>query len=336
MKWSIILAVFFLSGCYRDSATLNSTEIDNETAAQVEKSTTKSKVTQPHTTASSSFQPRKFSEGETLYINYCADCHGWEGRGNGQAEKYLDTQPPILLQQDLLDEKSENDFVNWILSGKEMQVQLNKKAAPQTDSEINNLLTYIKKMPSVDWAQFQAGQKVYDQLCMNCHGMYGSGDGNLSSKMPDSLPDLSNPIYQIQHSDEELIQIILKGKEAMPGTENVLNPKEIESVVSFIRHLSPGYKSYDRFCLSCHGQDGSPVQLVILDTEDEDIPFQNINLPTLNAAYLNAHTDEQLIPKIQHMLKSERVTMPHFADYIEEKKVRKIFRYLSSLIAEYP
>jgi hypothetical protein len=52
--------------------------------------------------------------------------------------------------------------------------------------------------------------------------------------------------------------------------------------------------------------------------------------------YLKAHTDEQLIPKIQHMLKSERVAMPHFSGYIEEKKVREIFRYLNSLIAEYP
>lgn len=320
-------SIFFLSGCYQESATFNSSDINTKSITP---------VSQAHTTATSSFQPRNFSEGEALYINYCADCHGWEGRGNGQAEKYLDISPPILLQHDLLAKKSENDFVNWILTGKKMQVQLNKKTVPHNDPEIKNLLTYINKLPNVDWDKIQAGQKVYDELCMNCHGMYGHGDGNLASKMPSSLPDLSSSSYQTQHSDEELTQIILKGKEAMPSTKDVLNTKEIESVVSYIRHLSPGYESYDRFCVSCHGQDGTPIQFVLLDTEVEDIPFQNITIPTFDATYLNAHTNEQLIPKIQHMLKSERVTMPHFSDFIREKKVRRIFKYLGSLIAEYP
>ncbi len=338
MKWSIVLAVFFLSGCYRESTTLNSTEIDDNTESQFVKSTTKNKLSQSHTTTLSNFQPRKFSKGETHYINYCADCHGWEGRGNGQAEKYLNVSPPILLQHDLLAEKHENEFVNWVLSGKEMQVQLNKKTVPQTDPEINGLITYIRQLPGIDWDKIQIGQKVYDELCVNCHGIYGHGDGNLMSKMPGPLPDLGSSNYQSQHSDKELIQIILNGKEAMPGTEEVLNAEEIESVVAYIRILSPGYESYDRFCIACHGSDGTPIQMIILNNRDDEqnLAFQNLNLPTFDASYLNAHTNEQLIPKIQHMLRTERVAMPHFTDYIEEKKVREIFRYLNSLIAEYP
>lgn len=339
MKWLIFL-VFTLSGCFRESATLEQTNIDNKTVTQVDESTTKIKPVQSHhTSTSSSFQPRKFSKGETYYINYCSDCHGWEGRGNSQAEKYLDVPPPILLQHNLLAKKSENDFVNWVLSGTKMQIQLNKKASLQTDPEIKALLAYIKKLPGIDWDKVHAGQKVYDQLCVNCHGIYGRRDESLISETMGSMPDLGSSDYQTQHSDEELIEIISKGKEAMPGTENALSTKEIKAVVTFIRLFSPGYESYDRFCVACHGLNGSPEQIITFDEdgdEEQIIGFLDMDLPTFDAAYLNAHTDKQLIPKIQHMLKSERVTMPHFSDYIGEKKIREIFKYLKSLIAEYP
>ena len=338
MKWSIILAFFFLSSCYRESPNTNLIGINNKEKKQTEVQPTKIKAVSPHTTPPSIIQPRKFSKGETLYIYYCADCHGWEGRGNGQAESYLDVPAPILLQHNLLAKKSENDFVDWVLSGTKMQVQLSKKASLQTDAEVTTLLTYIKTLPSIEWNKVEAGQKVYDQLCVGCHGMYGHGDGDLSSKMPDSLPDLSSSKYQSQHSDKELIQIITKGIEAMPGTENVLKPQEIESVVAFIRLLSPGYESYDRYCLSCHGPNGSPMLITTLNDEgeEEDIFFQKMDLPIFNDAYFKAHTDKELITKIQHMLKSERVTMPHFSDFIKESEIREIFRYLGGLIAEYP
>ncbi len=335
MKWSLILAFFILSGCYRDSATLNSTAIENETPALAKKSPRSHKLAQTHSSNLSGFQPRKFSAGETLYINFCADCHGWEGRGNGQAEMFLDTPPPVLLRHDLLAKQSVDDFVKWVLTGSEMQVQLKKEALIQTDSEIHALLTYIKQIPDIDWNQIQAGQNVYDRLCIGCHGLYGNGGGNLTSKMPGPMPDLSSVAYQSQHSDQELIQIISKGKDAMAGTEDVLGPKEIESVTAFLRLLSPGYESYDRFCLACHGENGSPTKVIMLDKE-RNIAFQNIDLPTFDAKYFKTHSDEQLIPKIQHMLKTERVAMPHFSGYIEEKTVRDIFKYLNSLIAEYP
>jgi mono/diheme cytochrome c family protein len=338
MKWSIILAFFFLSSCYRESPSTNLISINNEEKKQTEVQSTKLKAVSSHTTPSSTIQPRKFSKGETLYINYCADCHGWEGRGNGQAEMYLDVPAPILLQYNLLAKKSENDFVDWVLSGTKMQVQLSKKASLQTDAEVNALLSYIKILPSIEWNKVEAGQKVYDQLCVGCHGMYGHGDGDLSSKMPDSLPDLSSSKYQSQHSDKELIQIITKGIEAMPGTENVLKPQEIKSVVAFIRLLSSGYESYDRYCLSCHGPNGSPMLITTLNDEDEeeDIFFQKMDLPIFDDTYFKTHTDKELITKIQHMLKSERVTMPHFSDFIKENEIREIFRYLGGLIAEYP
>ena len=329
MKWLIVLVIFLLVGCSNEPVSINPVTENTESPAQIKKTLSQSPL--------STIQPRKFSKGEALYINYCADCHGWEGRGSGHADKFLDIPVPILLRNELLAEKSENQFVDWVLSGSALQLQLAEDAVPQTDTEVAVILAYIKKLPTIDWSKIEAGQKVYDELCLSCHGLYGHGDGGLAYKMPGPLPDLSALDYQTQHSDEDLLQIIAKGKDAMPGTEDVLNTEEINSVIAFVRLLSPGYESYDRFCVVCHGADGTPMQIVALNEDEEQgIEFSNIDLPTFDDAYIKAHTDEQLILKIQHMLGSERVTMPHFAGYIKQDEVREIFRYLSGLLSEYP
>lgn len=318
MNRLILVTVFFLAGCTDKTVPVN--KLGPE--AQVEKP---------------SVQPQKFSAGEVLYINNCSDCHGWEGRGNGQAAKLMGISAPILLHEELVTEKSENKFVDWVLSGKALKLQLAENTSPQTKEEFTALLTYLKKLPTVDWEEIDAGQQVYDGLCVNCHGLYGHGDGGLASQIPGPLKDISNFDYQQKHSDAELQQIIAKGRGAMPGNEDVLNREEIKSVTAFVRFLTPGYEKYDRFCAGCHGLDGSPVEIVALsEDEREDIGFESIDMPTFDDAYFKSHTDQQIIVKIQHMWEQEAITMPHFAEQLKPDQVRAIFRYLRSLIAEYP
>ena len=118
----------------------------------------------------------------------------------------------------------------------------------------------------------------------------------------------------------------------MPGVEDVLDSEEIKAVIAFVRFFSPGYESYDRFCAACHGSDGFPAQLVILNEEQEAyVEFEDIDIPTFDDAYLRAHTDQQLIPKIRHMLEVNRATMPHFNEYLKPDEVRQILQYLRSL-----
>ena len=218
MRWLIVLKFVLLLSCSFKSVAVTPTAIDTQLSVKSED-------------ASSLFtQSRKFSKGEALYIQNCADCHGWEGRGSGQAARYLDVPTPILLNNELLTEKSEKQFVDWVLSGKALTLQLKENSMLQTDTEVNALLAHIKKLPSIKWNEIEAGQETYDALCINCHGLYGHGDGSLASKMPGPLPDLNSPDFQTRRSDEELLKIITKGKDAMPGAENVLTPKEIKNL----------------------------------------------------------------------------------------------------------
>ena len=56
-------------------------------------------VGQRETTPSAQPALRRLSRGQVLYLRHCADCHGWEGSGDGPLAAILTTKPPALRQQ---------------------------------------------------------------------------------------------------------------------------------------------------------------------------------------------------------------------------------------------
>lgn len=223
MNWIIVLVVFLLSAC---------------SGEPINKASPIQHVDAQASAVTPAVQPRKFTKGEALYMRNCADCHGWEGRGNGPAAEYVDVVTPVLQNSQLLSNQSEQQFVDWVLNVPTTKLQVTDKPGPQTNAEASALLAYLRKQPGIDWAHAEAGQEIYDQLCANCHGLYGHGDGSFSAEMPVPMPDLSTASYQNQYNDQELLNIISQGKGAMPGVDEVLSSQEISEVLTFVRLLS--------------------------------------------------------------------------------------------------
>lgn len=319
MKWPVVLLSLCLACCSSEPVNTEIGEIAKNKDILVPMVTT-------------NIQARKFSKGEALYLRNCADCHGWEGKGNGPAVEYMDVPTPVLQHSAILAKQSENQFVDWVLYGLVPKLKGNENTGPQTGYEFNLLISYIRKLNSIDWDEVAIGQEIYDELCANCHGLYGHGDGAFSSQMPVPLPDLSAASYQSQHSDADLQHIISQGKNAMPGVADVLSAEEIKAVTAFIRLFSPGYESYDRYCASCHGSDGLPMEFVVPDENQLSIAFENVTIPSFDTIYLETHTDKQLAARVQHMMEDNRVTMLHFAEGLEENEVRLIYQYLHQFI----
>ncbi len=270
----------------------------------------------------------RLTKGEILYIRHCAGCHGADARGNGAVAKALEVQPSNLRSADLL-RNSDDELIVRILHGKTLSVPVNPKAFPSSEEEVSEILVYLRRLPTLSWGQIEAGESVYDSLCLTCHGIYGRGDGSLTSTLPVPPRDLSTPPYQQQVSDDELLKIISEGKGAMPGSGDVLSLDDRKAVVAFIRVLSPGYELYDRYCVSCHGTKGRAPDPALLDALG--FPSSQKMPPAFDRAYFQTHTDEQLRPKITHMLKLNRVAMPHFAGELTAEQVREIVIYLRTL-----
>jgi mono/diheme cytochrome c family protein len=244
----------------------------------------------------------------------------------------LEKKPPNLRRTDLFTQHSEAELMAWILHGKELPVAVQPPASPHTEEEVAALLAHLQRLPMLPWQEVKAGKKVYDSLCVACHGLYGRGNGRAVAALASPPRDISAASYQNQVNDAELLHIVTEGKGAMPGATDVLNPQELRAVVAFMRILSPGYELYDRFCTACHGADGFPPTVVPRDRFGFELIFQN--MPTFDQEYFRTHSDEHIRAGIQHMRKQSRPAMPHFAGELNADEVSQILTYLRNLLPE--
>jgi mono/diheme cytochrome c family protein len=82
-----------------------------------------------------------------------------------------------------------------------------------------------------------AGQKVYEQRCINCHGKTGAGDGPDVEELGIHPAKLSDPATQLQ-TDGELFWKIKTGRRPMPSYGKRLALEEMWDSVRYIRSLA--------------------------------------------------------------------------------------------------
>jgi mono/diheme cytochrome c family protein len=78
------------------------------------------------------------------------------------------------------------------------------------------------------------GAADFKAKCANCHGTDGKGATPVGKAM--KLRDLGSAEVQSQ-SDEELLNIVSKGKGKMPGYEKTLGADKCKELVAFMRSL---------------------------------------------------------------------------------------------------
>jgi mono/diheme cytochrome c family protein len=239
-------------------------------------------------------------------------------------------KPPSLRRPELFVHNTEAELVARILLGKELTVPLASTAVQETETEVGALLAYLRRLPTRPWKEIAAGQQVYDSLCVSCHGIYGRGDGLMSLSLSPRPRDLSDPMYQKGVNDEELLRIITDGRGAMPGVKDVVGVEDRRAVIAFIRLLSPGYETYDRFCEVCHGATGVPPEVVQQELFGELLGGveTRTKTPIFDETYMQTHTDDQMRGWVRHMWKQNRAVMPHFGGELNAEEVRQILAYL--------
>ena len=85
-------------------------------------------------------------------------------------------------------------------------------------------------------ANVEAGHATYNRKCKMCHGPEGKGNPVIAKMMKVTIPDLGSKAVQSK-SDQELADIIVKGKEKMRPVRGLSKP-QIDGVVKFLRTLA--------------------------------------------------------------------------------------------------
>jgi mono/diheme cytochrome c family protein len=272
-------------------------------------------------------QAWRLTQGEALYFRHCADCHGWQGQGDGSVGRMLGLEVPNLRRAELYADRSEDELLASVVSSGPLAAPLDTTRLTPTEQDLDAIAAYLRRLPNIPWEQIGKGQQLYDTFCISCHGLYGRGDGLVAARLPTFPRDLSAPDYQRQVSDAELLRIIADGRGLMPGVKNLMTAEQVQSVISYLRLLSPGHELYSRFCATCHGADGQPT------ATDPDAAWEKPRV-VFNQSYFEAQSAASVRRGIGHLLQQSQAVMPHVNGGLSQDEIRQILSYLRQLPKE--
>lgn len=88
--------------------------------------------------------------------------------------------------------------------------------------------------PAASVDEFARARTNFATHCEGCHGPNAEGGLAKVENKQIKVPSLK-AAHAVKHTDEELINIVTNGEEAMPAFKDKLQPAEITELVSFVR-----------------------------------------------------------------------------------------------------
>ena len=87
-------------------------------------------------------------------------------------------------------------------------------------------------------APLARGREIYEQNCIQCHGVAGRGDGPLAANL--RPPPLNLTEHVPLHSDQEIENWIRNGitRTAMPVFGEQFKPEEVQAIINYLRELA--------------------------------------------------------------------------------------------------
>jgi len=176
------------------------------------------------------------ANGQVIYNEKCADCHGISGQGDGPRASQLPNPVPPLASVNLARQATPSKWFSIVTNG-----NLDRFMPPfpsLSDSQRWDVVAYALSI-STSPASIEQGEQLYLQLCSDCHGELGRGDGveaAFLAKLPRNLADLA---FMAEKSAQDLHQSIMAGvSPAMPAFGQWLSDEEIWTLADYLRSLA--------------------------------------------------------------------------------------------------
>jgi len=174
------------------------------------------------------------TNGRELWLEHCAGCHGADGRGDGPAAAWLRPRPTDLTLRRFADEQLADVLWNGVL-GTSMPAWRG-----QPPANLAALAAIVRTFASSDDLpaapdQLDAGSRVYQAHCAECHGATGAGDGFAAGELPIAPTDFRRQRATLAESLRALATGV-EGTSMAPWTGR-LSGDELMAVSHYVRSL---------------------------------------------------------------------------------------------------
>ncbi len=179
--------------------------------------------------------------GLALFQERCANCHGPAGQGDGELSADLPRPPADFTDPAFRRTRIPAVMFSTITNG------LLESGMPPFGPESSNPISeenrwhlvaavYALATPA---EALNAGQTIYEENCLACHGETGLGDGPDAAAAEAEIPDLTDVRYWFNRSNETVFSAIENG--AVPDHAYDLTDQERWDVVDYARTFSYNY-----------------------------------------------------------------------------------------------
>ncbi len=177
------------------------------------------------------------SNGQKVYAEHCAACHGALGNGAGKNAGSSTTAPSALSQTEVLQNAIPQDWFEVITNGtaNTSMPGFSSKLDDRARWDVVSYLLSLDNSPE----QMAVGLDIYLTVCSQCHGETGQGDGDKASTLKQKPADFTNQSIVSAISNQEMVSILTTGLgESMPAFGNMLGEPEKWAVIGYVRSLS--------------------------------------------------------------------------------------------------
>lgn len=258
------------------------------------------------------------ADGEALYLRHCASCHGNQGRGDGPDARAFGSAPRDL-RDGVLRRYGSEELVERVLQGRKLLLALDPDQMRQHAADVESLISYLRRLAQANWALIEKGWNLYSSRCVQCHGVYGKPPAQLPKGVA-AARDLATAEFQKSVNDAALHDAVRHGRQGMPALTPQVSGGDARALAGFVRLLSPGFETYQRYCATCHGDDGRGERTPGSAEAHPQVAFDR--------AFFASRDPEALRTQVWHMLREKKPAMPHFRDQLEPPQARAIVDFL--------
>ncbi len=163
--------------------------------------------------------------GQRLFLNNCAQCHGSDAKGSRGF--------PNLTDNDWLWGGDPEQILTTITEGRHGVMPPWRDVVKPDEAAAT--AQYVRSLSGLahDPLRVNAGKRVFETICLACHGADGKGNHALGA------PDLTDDVWLYGSSEATIIDTILNGREnQMPAQKETLTPEQIRLLAGWVWGLS--------------------------------------------------------------------------------------------------